>query len=293
MKKILLFLIILLNLIGCKDATNNSSYNKELYRNMLVYNCPNTVFIHGTLFLPVVSYLTRLFDVPLGLNFASNLSKRYGHGRVAYLLSYDSEGLFPIGNFYTFGWSGKLSFDDRKQAALDLYHYLKNLKGPINLIGHSHGGNVALLLEEVAQEHNDNNFSIDRLILLATPVQKATESYISSTRFKKAYSLYSTSDLVQILDPQGLYSKTKQVCFKNNTKKVPLFSKRVFAKSINLKQARILVDYHNVGHLDFIFNSVLIKAISKIINILDTVDYNNIHVINISKGSESGVVLNF
>ncbi len=287
MKKLLFVFIIILSSFGCFKKDRNSNYNTYLFNqnimfNDLLNNIPKTILIHGTLF-PVFSNLTRTFDVPLGLHSACALSKHYGHGRVAHLLSDSCKYEFDLNYFYMFGWSGRLCFKYRKKAAMELYEYLKNINGPITLIGHSHGGNVALLLEEVAKEKCDYNFKIDRLILLATPVQKATESYITSSIFKKVYALYSSGDFIQVLDPQGFYSKTKQVCRKNDIKRIPWFSKRAFSSCHNLKQAKILIDKRNPGHLDFILKSVLVRSIYKILNILDQVDYRDTNIINITR----------
>lgn len=273
MKKLIKLIFIFL-LSGCmKKDLCKKSLNFNTSKNSL-----NNVLVHGTLF-PIMSHLTRTFDVPLGFHNATILSKYYGHGKAVNLLNQSNNTLFNLNNFYVFGWSGKLSFKARKEAAIELYNNLKNINGKINLIGHSHGGNVILLLEEVIQEKKDFDFKVDRLILLATPVQKATENYISSSIFKKVYLLYSTSDFIQVLDPQGLY-------YINNPIKVPFFSKRTFDFSPNLKQVQILLNNKSPGHLDFILNSTLLNSVSKILNILDKRDYKKIHKINIQKKCE-------
>ncbi len=257
-----------------------------------VYNI-NTlnVLVHGTLF-PGLSHLVRMFDIPLGMNAAHALNKSYVHGRMVHLLSQNSS-IFSIDSFYTFGWSGKLSFNARKLAALDLYRELKSLKlslkdpnESINLICHSHGGNVALLLTEIVQEYQDNEFFIDRLILLATPVQKATENYVSNVIFKKVYLFYSEGDLTQVLDPQGLYYSSK-----SEEKQIPLFSKRIFNPTPNLKQARVLVDDYDPKHIDFIWKDILIKSLDKMIQLLDREDHKIISMINISEDGTPELIL--
>ena len=154
---------------------------------------------------------------------------------------------FPLTSFYFFGWSGKLDFKARKQEAVRLYDELKKLDGAITIIAHSHGGNVALHLAEVAQARNDTDFQIDRLILLATPVQEATAGFTAWPLFKKVIACYSATDATQILDPQGCYSSA----YKNRKgdKKSPLFSRRTFEPIAGVRQARILLDKHDPGIL--------------------------------------------
>ncbi len=123
---------------------------------------------------------------------------------------------------YTFGWDGKLSKTQRVRWANKLYKKLrseiyrinqtvkpKTLK--IELLAHSHGGNVALNLAQ-AEEKFKKNLYIDRLILLGTPVQSETKEFIHSSIFKKIYHIYSLGDYVQIIDmisTQDSYSKRR------------------------------------------------------------------------------------
>lgn len=115
-------------------------------------------------------------------------------------------------HFYTFGWDGSLSQKSRLSSAKILYSSLLNeiskIKNTLNLkdkdleiilIGHSHGGNVLLNLAKINNEIN-GNLKIDTLILLGTPVQSETEELINDEIFRKIYSLYSTDDMVQIID---------------------------------------------------------------------------------------------
>ena len=46
----------------------------------------------------------------------------------------------------------------------------------------------------------EKNFSIDELILLGTPIQPETESFLQSAIFKKVYNVYSSEDTVQQAD---------------------------------------------------------------------------------------------
>lgn len=225
---------------------------------------PATIFIHGTLF-PFVDLAIRLFDLSLGLTPALEATK-FIHGRIPHILYAADPKQFPIESFYLFGWSGRLSFYARKKAARELYHDLRHFTGPLTIIGHSHGGNVALYLPEVAKENNDTNFKVDRLILLACPVMTLTEEYVKSPVFKKVISLYSTGDSTQIKDPQRLYKETRELS--PECVKVPVFSGRLFPSAPNVIQRRVLLNKRNALHLEFLYKRFM-RKLPAALNLLD------------------------
>lgn len=113
-------------------------------------------------------------------------------------------------SFYTFGWSGIISHQDREKAGLRLYHALvkeikklkqKRISPKIRVIGYSHGGNVAMNMA-LAQPKDfmQHPYSIDELILIGTPIQGENDHLIESNLFKKVYNVYSTADRIQALD---------------------------------------------------------------------------------------------
>ena len=165
------------------------------------------------------------------LHHYEEIAEKYHHRKIAQTLIDNDPDRFCAENFYLFGWSGALSFKERERAARQLYLELKILrqdyknkygKEPIiRILAHSHGGNVALLLEQV-RDKNDTAFAIEELILLAVPVQTHTMYYTHAPLFKKVYSLYSMFDALQVADPQGL-----QICKSGS----PLFSERLFPAS--------------------------------------------------------------
>src|SRR5262249_19127675 len=111
----------------------------------------------------------------------------------------------------------------------------------IRIIAHSHGGNVALLLEK-AKDPADTTFSISELILLATPVQHETKKYAHAPLFEKIYSLYSHLDSLQIIDPQGLQTHHG----------APLFSERRFENHDKICQCAIKMGGRYLMHVEFI-----------------------------------------
>lgn len=224
-----------------------------------------TIFIHGTLPPKTLLALPRVgafFKCPPGLTNSTQLNPTYLAGSIQQL-----EG----DTVYTFGWSGNLSAQARKKAAADLAAIICSLKDPSNLIRlvtHSHGGNVALYLAE-------QGCTIDELILLACPVQTSTAPYVHDPCFKKVYSLHSHSDIMQVLDPQGLpalFNTLKkhgiEFTLAHLTKLGPLFSSRHFTPERKLKQMKVTHPNRPFLHIEF----VLPSFIKKLPQLLATMD---------------------
>jgi pimeloyl-ACP methyl ester carboxylesterase len=185
--------------------------------------------------------------------------------KIAHTLIYADSEQFQAKNFYMFSWSGKLCFEERETAAKQLHDDIESLLQSyrktgidpyIRIIGHSHGGNVALNLA-----HHKNSFQIDELILLACPVQEKTKSLIKEPLFKSIYAFYSALDIIQILDPQGIY--------KHKNRADTLFSNRQFAHQPNLAQMKVKIDRRAITHCEFAQSSFLqlLPEILKNINV--------------------------
>ncbi len=217
-----------------------------------------TIWIHGTRgaeILPVgILNKTKTVEenictAPAGLHLASTIDQKFHNYAIAQCLGkYKDE--FPIKHFYSFGWSGELNPQARKKAAQELYAGLKQLMlryvvqyaavPEVTIITHSHGGNVALNLATIIDA--ESPITIERLILLACPVQQETASYIDSNIFKSIFAIHSHADAIQILDPQGLHPLKEGIkeswsngslkplaCAAKESSKIPLFSERHFA----------------------------------------------------------------
>lgn len=227
---------------------------------------PATVFVHGSLY-PLLDILVHAVDSPLGLVPAKYVRNQFLHRRIPYLLSCSDPKQFPFDSFYLYGWSGKISFEGRETAAHQLYNQLKHFTGPITLICHSHGGNVALNLAKVVDEVGDKKFTIDRLILLACPVQAVTEDLVCHRVFKKVISLYSLGDSTQVRDPQKFYTQTR--CYARRMgKDVPMFSQRIFPCHRNIIQRRMLLGRRNLTHMDFIYKPFL-SRLPQVLSMID------------------------
>jgi hypothetical protein len=148
-------------------------------------------------------------------------------------------------HFYTFGWDGALDQKSREKWGFNFYEQLKaeidqlkktpnssNIK--LEILAHSHGGNVALNLAK-AEEQLKQNLEIDKLILLGTPVQSETSDFANNKIFKKVYNIYSRGDTIQVID----IISTKDSA-----------SKRRFKDADNLVQIEIKADKMQPSHTE-------------------------------------------
>lgn len=231
---------------------------------------PVTVFVHGTSLV-----LGRVVYTPEGLHHFNKLSKIDLAYKFGLELARSDSLNFPLSDYYSFGWRGELDFKRREVAAEELAEQLLKLieiykkrgqRVKITLITHSHGGNVVLNLAQVTanlSREKRHLLVIDRLIMLACPVQVKTRDYIHSLVFINIYALYSKLDLIQIAAPQ--LSE-----FKNQLAhgEVP-GSERVFPVDLRLKQAEIKSGWRpGIPHLEFIHPSFAYK-LPKVLQRLD------------------------
>ncbi|OGB84782.1 hypothetical protein A3F66_00805 [candidate division TM6 bacterium RIFCSPHIGHO2_12_FULL_32_22] len=273
------------------------SEKKSLYRALAAPKV--TVWVHGTKLFTSKIFPTFFYSKPGLLHVSDYACENHLRKLGDWLYDFSPEE-FPLGHFYQFGWSGDLSVKARENAARELsdalavlmYNYKEkyDLEPNLTLITHSHGGNVALNLakfhESVSEltshpstssgraaahgepvepyerfcKKSSENYKIDRLILLACPVQKETKSLVSSDLFKKVYSLYSSLDSIQVLDPQGLQYKTKN----EKDSMAPLFSQREFESAPNLKQGKVKLHGRGIAHVEFLLKPFL-KNLSRLI----------------------------
>jgi hypothetical protein len=236
-----------------------------------------TVWIHGTK-VPLVKHICHsFFFVPEGLVVVSKIDPKLRVYCIAKMLSEADQMMFPWESFYCFGWSGKLSFKVRCQAATMLYKQLVELvahyenrygcRPYVRLIAHSHGGNVAL---SMAHSRNASGLVVDELILLACPVQKATSSLITSSIFKQIITIYSCADIIQVMDPQRLWyaqaiSHDADTCLA----KIPFFSERIFPESSNIIQVQVSWAKNGLSHIDFLRKKFVKKLPSLLKNIYE------------------------
>lgn len=247
-----------------------------------IEHTPLTIMIHGTRFVPlspdgdssVHRALSRHLGTPAGLRHVSELKQHHAFVELAHALHEAAPTDFSLEGFYFFGWPGKLRSIARSQAGKDLTASIKKLRSdpqfkhsPITIITHSHGGNAALYSAESLKDVP--GLLIDRLILLACPIQDSTEHYAYSTIFKRIYNLFSGADLTQIMDPQKYVGhRNDKRPKKISRRKTTLFSRREFAPAAHIKQAKLRWHNRAITHLDFMRKDFC-KRIPQILKFLD------------------------
>ncbi|GAB4456349.1 MAG: hypothetical protein OHK0036_20140 [Bacteroidia bacterium] len=94
-----------------------------------------------------------------------------------------------------FEWSGDNTHQARYEAALKLVNEIyknRNPDEPLTLIGHSHGGNVAILAANIL---NKLGVKVNTIITINTPVRP--DYQLQEGAAEKHFNIYTESDLVQ------------------------------------------------------------------------------------------------
>lgn len=264
MKKQTFVAILLIGLIGAMFA-----FKQNLKRRSSVIS----VYVHGTLFswrnlLASIPGAAELTYVPDGLTSVSDLDQN----AVAHCLAIDfckrDSRRFIYDNFYAFGWSGKLSFEERAKSAqfltqellklVDEHEQNYGIKPILRIVTFSHGGNVALNMAQFLPK----DLQVE-LVLIACPVQPETEDCVLADCFTKVYVISSLNDIAQVADPLNIFRN-----FTRGDAKKQVLSKRFFDHNIDkLKQACVSVNGTYLGHLELfqLFN----KHIPAVLNRLD------------------------
>lgn len=223
-----------------------------------------TIFIHGTQPNWAIPYAINICYCPEGITHTKNISStRHYYTNLLRKLSAQDSQRFPSEHMYVAGWSGRLSPQVRKDTAKIYYTELHTISKElsanhtapikIRIISHSHGGNVAL---NMAHFYTDEApLIIDELVLLGCPVQKETSELTQHPMFQRVYSIYSPSDWIQILDPQGYTGITH--LFTPNDR--PFFSERVFKDHHNLIQIKLCRAWIGIWHIEFMMPHVIEK----------------------------------
>lgn len=212
-----------------------------------------TVFVHGTraaqrLIDHKRSPIRHIIHVEPGLSLAKNLPENYHFYKSAMLCSKHDPCGYDIDHFYTYGWnSSDLRPSNRYKNGQELYlainkqliEYRKSYDCVnVRIVGNSHGGNV--VLNSLAWLPFDQTDACVEVVFFGTPIQEATRDFINNQYVSKAYSFYSTSDWIQMIDPQRLYSACP--------KQAPFFSRRMFLPTDNVIQVQLKVNGKSIGH---------------------------------------------
>ncbi len=256
--RVLFLLIGLLGIMACQKSNKKlQNVEHEQKDSILIKSdqCPEwiTIYVHGTI-------------TKVGLKLLSKFCKdiTYGASGVHHfdclpcnsLLLKDAQNLqnadgnrFCAKHFYTFGWSGALSFKAREIAGKELYDGVKELlqkyqnqygKVPkVRIWTFSHGGNVALNMVKLLPFFDDKSVHLE-LLMVAVPVQKTTEKLIEHDLIAQSYVISSTRDIMQVVDRYKFEKKH-------------YFPKRFFDTSKqNCHQIKVLVNNRGLGHADLL-----------------------------------------
>ncbi|MCL5875472.1 MAG: hypothetical protein M1114_03305 [Candidatus Dependentiae bacterium] len=228
-----------------------------------------TIWVHGTQ-LFAQAFFHALFQEKEQLKHFSEIPRGCDLRETAHTLIASAPSIFAAEDFYIFGWSGSLSFSARQEAAKNLYYEIQRIKMEyltthgqtprIRIITHSHGGNVVLGMGKL-NPHDQPYFHVDQLILLACPVQEHTKHNIKHAMFKQSYSLYSRLDIMQIIDPQGLYGP-------EGLWNSSFLSERRFPSDRRVHQIKIRMNKRAITHHEFILPSFL-EQLAIVINEID------------------------
>ncbi len=246
---------------------------------------PITIWIHGTRFIRRPIFSTVFKNNP-GLKLAQEVPPDYYLHQLAKSFHKTAPEVFPMKTFYIFGWSGKLRDKVRFEAAQALYKHLHEViseykktykKDPIiRIIGHSHGGNVALYLGKIKDKKNET-LKIKELVLLACPVQTKTKKYIEDDMFERTYAIYSTLDMVQVLAPQVEYNvyRTKRGHLRTELK-WNILSNRRFDPHPKLAQVKIKINGRALFHNEF-SHQRFVSLLPHILHVINTWDVDYTH----------------
>jgi hypothetical protein len=135
--------------------------------------------------------------------------------------------------WFTFGWSGLMSEQERWDATVELYEALalihaealgRGVTPQIHLYAHSHGGQLPLQLPLIRKERNDKHLIIDRLVLTAVPLfRQNTRNLLVTTddhvpMFRAVWNLYAPGDFAQTID---YFSVPERRCFQELRATIP------------------------------------------------------------------------
>ncbi len=220
-KSISIFIYIINYIIFFTFITKLFANNNEQVDNIFI-------FIHGTWVYSNLSLLLKKFEnkeiynrwkniigkeaEQKGLIDITNINNEEAYlPREKIIIEYKKDNnVYPNSKYYKYNWDGFLSEKNRNNAAKILLNELLRLKkkfsnAKINIIGYSHGGNVALNMLRYIP-NNIDNLEIENLILLATPIGNKTENLANKKNknnnfyFKNIYCIYSYGDFTQIKD---------------------------------------------------------------------------------------------
>lgn len=217
-----------------------------------------TIYVHGTTTKAGLKFLAKFYPEVCygapGVHHINNMPEKALFRKDVEKLTSGDPKRFLADHFYTFGWSGALSFLEREKAGKELYEGIKNLLDEykkkynfypkVRVMTFSHGGNVALNMVSHLPFFKEEHIYLE-LLIVACPVQKVTEHLIEHPEIDFIYTIASTRDVMQVAD-----------FYKFNKKRY--FPERFFKTSKNnCCQMKVLVNNRGLGHLDLLRSFIM------------------------------------
>jgi len=250
-----------------------------------------TIYVHGTTTKLGLNFLTKfcpeiVYGAP-GLHHVDKMPKNALFRRDVDTLCAGDNNRFCKDHFYTFRWSGSLSFSARELAGQQLYDEVVKLLQDykqkygyypkLRIMTFSHGGNVALNMASHLPFFKGEPVYLEFLIV-ACPVQKTTEKFIEHSEINSIYTIYSSRDLLQVADNYKFENKR-------------YFPKRFFkTNKNNCKQIKVIINKRGLGHLDLLRSFTV--HLPEVLNKADSfaLGQNCSSVKGIKSGIQSGLI---
>lgn len=165
--------------------------------------------------------------------------------------------------YYLFGHLGLLSQSYRKSVGHELYSWLVDLVEEfkseyetihIDVVAHSHGGNISLWLSEFESQYHKGLF-VDNLIMYATPIQVETFRFAYKPAFGRVFNLYSDGDRIQGMDRLSTARGKSYKTFSNLHLPVHYETSEVYDVRLLVNNKRKRVGHANMFLMD-VSNSV-------------------------------------
>lgn len=146
--------------------------------------------------------------------------------------------------FFQYNWDGSSQKNDIRKAACRLSKEIRALKKQypnttLILIGYSHGGNIIAQSSTLFKRHEEITY--ETVVLLATPIGKSTEHWLTKKRARGNYIVKE----VYVLSSHGDYQQIKDFLFN-----FPFCSKFIEHRSHGVQNFYVQFRYNDIFQKD-------------------------------------------
>jgi RHS repeat-associated protein len=172
-----------------------------------IYNCSIAKFLSADPLIvkgkqyPWYSHYHFAGNTPISAIDLDGLEAFYVHGTWSNPSTFSKSTIITVNQITSntksieFKWSGNNTTNARKKAALELVDVVSKNRDPsqpLTLVGHSHGGNVAILTANILKK---KGIKVDNIITINTPVR---ENQLDIGASMKHVNIYHDNDPVQL-----------------------------------------------------------------------------------------------